>query len=67
MNYSYRYDPAASTADNVSRSLEMDGLRIRLAPTAVQLRARASAPQNGHALAMSRWDRSTTGQQDLLP
>jgi hypothetical protein len=53
VTYDYRYEKARNDATdrevrrivmrNVSRSLEMDGIRARIAPTATQHRARVVA------------------------
>lgn len=51
MEYTYRYDPLASSEENLTRSLLMDPLRAQMGPTATQQREwvlAELAKQNGH-------------------
>lgn len=52
MKYTYRFDPDATVQTMVAASMEMDGLRAQMAPTAPQLRQRALdqlTETNGHS------------------
>jgi hypothetical protein len=61
VNYSYRYEQpppdaseevrAATARRNVSKSLEMDSLRVGMGPSATELHARAVAATNGRSSA----------------